>query len=78
VSHTAHAQYAGTQAGKHTPTTGWRSSQLLCNISITTAIMDIASLRRKDLMKNFPSSYTSSGLTLHFRKPFQCLTEKGK
>jgi hypothetical protein len=32
MSHTAHAQYAGTQIteeGRHTPTTGWRSSRQL-------------------------------------------------
>jgi hypothetical protein len=28
--------------------------------------MDTASLRRKDPVKEFPTSYANSGLTLHF------------
>jgi hypothetical protein len=33
--------------------------------------MDRASLIRKDLVKNFPSSYTYSGLTLHFTSEYK-------
>jgi hypothetical protein len=33
-------------------------------ISVTAVTMHTACLRRKDLMKSFPSMYTNSGLTL--------------
>jgi hypothetical protein len=39
--------------------------------SLTAVIMDRASIRRKDLVKNFASSYTYSGLTLHFTSEYK-------